>query len=423
MMTLKHALLISLFALLIPSIATAELLDKTLVIVNNEVITQNELNSEFNRISQDFQQRGKRLPDNPRIRQQVLEKLIVKSVLLQQAARQNVVITERQTEQYLKRIAARNNLNLEQFRLALKTQGIEYSELYSEAKQNLTIQKLQQRAANNLAKVSDQEVKAVLEQSEINDDKEYHIAHILLPLPEAANPQQVTQQFEKAQELIKQLNNGANFNTLAQQHSSDQQALEGGNLGWRKKHELPTLFVEPVLNTTTGGYSSPIRSPSGFHIVHLIETKIADQVIAAQIKARHILIAPDALQTESEVIAKLDSLRDRILQGDDFANLARANSIDHISASKGGDLGWLNKGETVPEFEERMNALPINEISMPFQSPFGWHILQVTGHRNVDQTEESRINTIKNQLLTRKKQEAVDLWQKRLRDQAYVKFI
>ena len=401
----------------------ARLVDKTIVIINDEVITQNEWNQEFETISSEFQRRGKQLPDNVAIRQQVLEKLILRSILLQEAKHKNIVIAERQIQTALKRIASSNKLSLAEFRKALVSRGQNYADFHENIRQELTIQRLQTKEANRLINVSEQEIQAALEHAGLSDNQEYHAAHILLPVPEAATPQQVSDQLEKIKQLKQQLNEGANFNDLAQQYSSGENALEGGDLDWRKQHELPTLFADTISTLEPGKYSTVIRSPSGFHIIHLIEQRDANQVNVYQTQARHILIKPDAIQSEQEVIDKLSALRFRVLQGEDFAAIARANSVDHVSASQGGSLGWVTQGATVPAFEETMNTMKEQEISQPFKSRFGWHILQVTGHRNITSTETSQHANVKKQLLKRKKLEAIELWQKRLRDQAYVKQI
>lgn len=413
----------SLFLLSLSQSIYAELIDKTIAIVVDEAITQNEWQLEFLSIQKDFKQRGKVLPDNSAIRQQVLEKLILRSIILQEAKNKNISIAERQVQAAIKRIATNNKLSLEQFRKALVSQGVSYDEFYQDIRNELTIQHLQQKESNRLVDVSEQEIEAALAQAGLSDNQEYHTAHILLPVPEAATPNQVSEQLEQIKGIKNQLTEGANFNQLAQQHSSGQNALEGGDLGWRKQHELPSLFAETVSDLQAGEYSQVIRSPSGFHILYLIEQRAANQVKISQTQARHILIRPDAIQTEKDVIDKLTSLRDRIQQGDDFATIARANSIDHVSASQGGDLGWLEKGETVPAFEQVMNNIEQNQISEPFKSQFGWHILEVISRRDINSTDSAQHDKIKQQLIQRKKQEAVELWQKRLRDQAYVKLL
>jgi len=422
-MTIYKKLTLSLLLLAISHITHAQLVDKVIVIVNDEVITQNEWDQEFNNISLEFEQRGKRLPDNEAIRKQVLEKLILRSILLQEAKQQNIIIAERQVQASLKRVAASNKLSLTQFRQALKKQGQSYVSFHENVRQELTIQQLQRKEARYLVNVSDQEIKEALALAGLSDNKEYHTAHILLPVPEAATPQQVAEQLDKINELKRQLDAGANFNDLAQQYSSGSNALEGGDLGWRKKHELPSLFADVIDSLSPKQYSKVLRSPSGFHILQLIEKRNANLQKIPQTQVRHILIKTDALQNEQDVIDKLSSLRDRILQGEDFATLAKANSVDHVSASQGGELGWLGKGETVPAFDSVMQSIPENEISQPFKSRFGWHILQVTGHREINSSETAQQANVKKQLLKRKQQEALELWQKRLRDQAYVKFI
>ncbi len=419
---LKHFLL-GLTLTLLSSTGHTQLIDKTIVIVSDEVITQNEWDQEFEQIRLDFQQRGKHLPDNTEIRQQVLEKLIMRSILLQKAKQKNIIIAERKVQAALKKVAASNNMTLPQFQQAIVKQGLSYTELYEKIKQELTIQQLQSHEINRLVNVSEQEIQAALASAGIADNKEYLTAHILLPVPEAATPEQVEQQLNKINELKKQLDAGANFNTLAQKYSSSENALEGGELGWRKQHELPTLFADIIPSLKTGGYSAALRSPSGFHILHLINQRDANQITITQRKTRHILIKPDVLQNDKDIIAKLNSLRERILQGEDFATLAKANSVDHISASQGGDLGWVSQGQMVAAFEDTMNNIKLNDISKPFKSQFGWHILQVTDERTINSTDNSQEKTIKSQLLKRKHAEALELWQKRLRDQTYIKFI
>jgi len=422
MNTINHPI-IFLFLALITSISQAQLVDKTIVIVNDEVITLNEWNQEFDKIQTDFQKRGKRLPDNKAVRQQVLEKLILRSILLQNAKRQNIVVAERQIQSYLNNLAASNQLTLSQFRQAVVKQGLDYTDFYENIRQEITIQQLQRRESNRLVNVSEQEIEAALALAGVSDNKEFHTAHILLPVPEAATPKQVAKQLDQISALKQQLSDGADFNTLAQQYSSGENALEGGDLGWRKQNELPTLFADIIPKLEIGGYSEAIRSPSGFHILHLIEQRDANQVTISQVQARHILIKLDALQNDQDIVAKLSNLKERILQGEDFATLAKANSVDHVSASQGGDLGWVGQGQMVPSFEEVMNITKVDQISEPFKSRFGWHILQVTGRRDINSTDKTKQTDIKNQLIKRKKQEALELWQKRLRDQTYVKFI
>lgn len=414
-------LLTSLLLSIISFSSHAELVDKSIAIVNDEVLTQNELNAEYQKLRAEFAKKGRSLPDNDAIKQQVLERLILKNILLQEVKKRNIQITERQVQASLARLAKANNLTLDQFRQALKNQNIDYTELHNNIRSDLSLQLLQRKALRQLVNVSEKEIQSALAQSPFEENKEYHIAHILLPLPETPNPDEITAQLNFGKQLIEQLNSGANFDSLAQQYSSGQQALEGGDLGWRKRNELPSLFVEPVTQLSAGDYSQLIRSAGGFHIVKLKEIRDANKIVVTQTHARHILIKEDAISDEADVIDKLNGLRDRIIQGADFARLAKANSVDHISASKGGDLGWLSKGETVAAFEEIMDALPLNAISKPFKSPFGWHILEVMERKNVDDTEAVRKATIKKQITKRKEQEALELWQKRLRDEAYVK--
>lgn len=412
---------ITLLCLIQPSFAV--LLDKTIVIVNEEVITFNQLEQAFKSNQEQFSARGQYLPDTPAIRKQVLEKLILKSIMIQKVKQSRINITQRQVNTRIKRIALSNKLNLKQFRDAVIAQGISFEKYVYNLKQELAIQRLQSNEAEKKGQVSEQEINDALVASSDNIQLEYHAAHILLSLPEEASPTELKNQMNTANEIINKLNNGDDFIALAQQFSSGQNALEGGSLGWRKLNELPSLFATPVSNLKVGNYTQAIRSPVGLHIVTLLETRQENQVLVQQTKARHILIKTNALLEEADVVAQLESLRQRIIQGDDFETLAKSNSVDHVSASNGGDLGWVNKGDTVPNFERAMDELEVGQLSDVIKSRFGWHLIEVLDRRNIDDTKAVVRANVKNQIFKRKRQEVLELWQKRLRDEAYIKFI
>jgi len=254
--------------------------------------------------------------------------------------------------------------------------------------------------------------------SELN---EYNISHILVAVPQAASPQQLEEASRRAADVSTRARGGEDFSRLAVAYSNSQTALEGGSLGWRKGPEIPTVLADMVVKLKPGEVSEPLRTPSGYHIVRLNEVRGADlQTVIQQVNARHILLKPTEIQDDATVEQRLRSVRERILKGEEFAGLAKTLSEDPGSASEGGDLGWTGPGTFVPEFEQTLNSLADNEISQPFKTQFGWHIIQLLGRREFDNTEEIRRQRAFVQLRESKADEETELWLRRLRDEAYV---
>jgi len=287
----------------------------------------------------------------------------------------------------------------------------------------MTISTLGRQYSQRNATISDAEVDDFIKVSGGDDTNyEYRISHILIALPDAAPPEQVSEAQEMAEEILADLNQGAEFDQLANKFSTGDTALQGGDLGWRKKAEIPSLFTTEVLSMEPGGYAGPIRSPNGFHIIHLDELRDLEQSISQQTRSRHILIKPNELVTEDDARNRLSGFRDRILQGEEFARLARLYSVDYTSATEGGDIGWQDPGRTVKDYEAVTDRLEIGELSEPTRTQFGWHLIEVTDRRTVDETEQNKRNKIYSQLLQQKQREVFDLWKRRLRDEAYVVF-
>lgn len=405
--------------------AGAELvsLDKIVAIVDESAITRRELEERIRLIRIDFQKSQRRLPDDATLRRQVLELLVNESLLLQEAKRRGIRITDSQLNQTMQRLARQNNLSLSDFRLRLIAEGIGYDEYRESVRRELTITTLGRQYAQRNASVSDAEVDDFIERSGDGDvDYEYRLAHILIAVPDAASPAQVADAQALAGEVLARLEQGEAFDSLANTFSTGETALQGGDLGWRKKAEIPSLFTEPVLAMEAGDYAGPIRSASGFHIVYLRDLRAAGQVLTRQTRSRHILIKPNELISETEARERLEELRGRILAGEDFARLARLYSVDYSSGAEGGDIGWQGPGGTVPEYEAVAERLGIGELSRPFRTQFGWHLVEVTDRRTVDETAQTRRNQIYSQLLEQKQREIFDLWKRRLRDEAFVVF-
>jgi peptidyl-prolyl cis-trans isomerase SurA len=424
-MNMFRVSLILFFALLLtqPIAAAQSSLDSIVAVVDESVITERELADRINLVTIEFKQSNRRLPKNEVLHRQVLEVLINDSLLLQEANRRGIKITDGQLNQSMQRLARQNKLSLSDFRKALIRDGLNYDNYRETVRREMTISTLGRQYSQRNATISDAEVDDFIKVSGGDDTNyEYRISHILIALPDAAPPEQVSEAQEMAEEILAELNQGAEFDQLANKFSTGDTALQGGDLGWRKKAEIPSLFTTEVLSMEPGGYAGPIRSPNGFHIIHLDELRDLEQSISQQTRSRHILIKPNELVTEDDARNRLSGFRERILQGEEFARLARLYSVDYTSATEGGDIGWQDPGRTVKDYEAVTDRLEIGELSEPTRTQFGWHLIEVTDRRTVDETEQNKRNKIYSQLLQQKQREVFDLWKRRLRDEAYVVF-
>ncbi len=406
-----------------PLQAEEVIIDAIVAIVDDRVITQRDLENRLELVEADLRQSNRRLPRAETLRRQVLEVLINDSLLLQEADRRGVRITDSQLNQTMQRIARQNNLNLSDYRLAIIADGLDYEQYRETVRNEIAISTLRNQYSQRNANISDAEVDEFIANSgedEIN--YEYHLSHILIAVPDAAAPATVEAAERLVNELIKRLDQGEPFDELANTFSAGDNALQGGDLGWRKRAEIPGLFTDPVLALDPGGYAGPIRSASGFHIVHLRERRNAEQVLVTQTRTRHILIKPNELVSEDDARTRLEDFRERILAGEDFARLARLYSVDYVSGAEGGDVGWSEMRNMAPEYAQTADQLEIDQISQPFRSRFGWHLMEVTGRKTVDETERNKRERIRAQLLQQKQTEVFDLWKRRLRDEAFVVF-
>jgi peptidyl-prolyl cis-trans isomerase SurA len=321
-------------------------------------------------------------------------------------------------------MAHENNLSLSEFREVLERDGFSYANFREDLRKQLLIKLLRQQMVGSRIKVSDQEVENLLATLKASGmgNVEYHLAHILVAIPEAASPEEIQAAGKRAQGILDRLHNNADFSELAIAESDGQTALEGGDIGWRSMGQMPELFVEPLKTLQTGDISGLIRSSGGFHIIKLVEKRGDERHIMRQTRVSHILLRADELHDDEETRARIEQLEMRLRSGEDFASLARSNSQDPVSAAKGGDLGWLGPGETVPAFEDAMNKLAPGEISKPVKSRFGWHLIRVEDYRDRDNTEEFERNRVRNLIRSRKYDEELFLWLRRLRDEAYIEY-
>jgi len=399
----------------------AQYIDAVIAIVEDDVITDQQLSREIDRLQEDFARQGRRLPESDSLKRQVLELMITKSIIFQEADNRGIKITDTQLNRAMQNLARQNGLNLAGFREALLAKGMDYRQFRENIRRELAITRIQNSYASSNVEVSEQEVTDFLQRNDTPQSVEYHLAHILVALPDGASSEQVTRARERIESIANEVRAGGDFARIASDQSDGPNALQGGDLGWRKPAEIPSLFAEIVPSLAVGEVSAPLRSASGFHLVTVTAKRNADQVLTQQFHARHILIRTDELTTDDMAQRKLEAIRQRVIDGEDFTELAKRHSDDKGSGGLGGDLGWFDAGTMVAEFNAMLKQVKVDEISEIFQTQFGWHFLQLLGERTVDETEESRRQKIRAQLQEQKKQEVLDLWRQRLRDQAFVK--
>ena len=405
-------------------LSKVEDIDRIVAVVNKDIITLSELNTELNNIKQQLRSSKNQLPSNDILQKQILERLIVKRLQLEIADMAGIKVTDDMLNSAVGDVANQNKLSINELQQVLKKDGVNYADFRENLRDQIIVQQLKSRQVINRITVSEQEVDNFIEnqRNRGTTHSEFHIGHILISTPEAASPEKLQAAKEKAMKVLDKLNAGEDFKQVAISYSDGQQALKGGDLGWRKSGELPTLFENVVGKMKPGATSKIIRSPSGFHIIKLIDARGTNARIVTQTSVRHILIKPDELTSEKEVKNRLQQLRERIEDGDDFAALAKSHSDDKGSAVKGGSLGWMNPGDLVPQFEKVMNSSKINAVSNPFKSPFGWHILEVLERRKHDGTQEYQRSQARQAIRNRKIEEETQTWLQRLRDEAYVEY-
>jgi peptidyl-prolyl cis-trans isomerase SurA len=402
------------------------LLDRVAATVNEGVVLQSELDEQMYVISERLREQKLELPPQNVLQRQVLDRLVLQELQMQRANRAGIKVSDETLNNALSDVAERNKIKLADLPEALAAQGIDYAGFRDQMRRELALQILRQRDVISHINVSPREIEQFLERQKKmpSEGNEYDVSHILIAVPQAATPDELDEAAKKADEVYTKATGGEDFARLAVQYSNAQTALEGGRLGPRKGSELPTFVGEVIAGMKAGDVTKPIRTPSGFHILKLNDVKgNVDQVIVNQTHARHILLKPNELQDDATVQQKLIAIRDRILnKGEDFAAVASVVSEDPGSSGEGGDLGWSSPGSFVPEFEKQLAQLQPDEISQPFRTQFGWHIIQLLGRRQFDTTDEVRHQQAFGAIREAKADEETELWLRRLRDEAYVEY-
>jgi peptidyl-prolyl cis-trans isomerase SurA len=396
--------------------------DRIVAVVNDEVITQNDLSERVQLVVHQFQRQGGQLPPADALSRQILERMINDLLQVQLAKESGIKIDDITLDRTIERIAQENTLSMTDFRAALEKDGIRYPRFREDIRNEIMLARLREREVENAIVVTDAEVDTEIarEAKEASGDSEFRLSHVLVLVPPQASEAQIEQRRRRALQALSELRRGANFAQIAATYSDAPDAMQGGNLGWRPSGRLPSLFLDALERLQPGDVSDILRSPNGFHIVKLLEKRgRAAAAGVQQTHVRHILLRAREGLSESEARERLQRLRERIATGADFAELAKQHSED-ASASKGGDLGWVAAGDTVPEFERVMNALKDKEVSQPVQTPFGWHLVQVLERRSDELSGDRKKIAARQAVRARKADEAYQDWLRQSRDRAFV---
>jgi peptidyl-prolyl cis-trans isomerase SurA len=398
-------------------------IDRIVAVVNDEVITQQDLNERVDIVTRQLTKQGVQLPGQDVLKTQVLERMINDQVQLGLAKENGVKVDDATVERAVIRLAEDGNTSVTAFRAQVESDGITFTRFREDLRNEITLSRLREREIESTIVVTDAEVEAqmALDSKDLAGEREFSLQHVLVVVPQNATPDQIEQRRRRALQALAEIRKGENFAKVAASFSDAPDGLSGGNLGWRPASRLPQLFADAIGVLKPGETSDIIRSPNGFHIIKLLDGRgrNAETTKINQTKTRHILIKLKETLAETEAKERLTRLRERIVGGADFGELAKVHSEDG-SASKGGDLGWLAAGETVPEFERVINSLRDGEISQPFQSQFGWHIAQVISRRSEELSDDRRRTQARQTVRARKSDDVYQDWLRGARDRAYV---
>jgi peptidyl-prolyl cis-trans isomerase SurA len=402
---------------------TGEMLDGVAAVVNEGVVLKSELSRQTEIITDRARKEELQLPPPGVLREQVLERLILEQIQLQRAERVGIQISDQMLNAAIAQVAEDNGISFEQLPELLARDGVNYGEYRREMRKQLVLDQLRRIDVTGRISVAPREIEQCIEDLEDNVvvNSEYNLSHILISVPQSANSEQFAQAETEARYVYQQLQQGEDFGEMAVRYSDSETGLEGGSLGWRKGDQLPTLFSDVVGPMQPGEYSEPMRAVSGYHIVKVNDVRGVNQRSEVeQMQIRHILITPNEIIDDETAKQRLREAREQIQSGENFGELAKLLSDDPGSANSGGDMGWRGPGTFVPEFEEVANNLELGVISEPFQSRFGWHILEVVDRRTYDNTEDLKESNCVQRIRNSKLADESELWVRRLRDEAYV---
>lgn len=397
-------------------------LDKVIAVVDKNVVLQSEMEERILQVAERATAQKMTLPDTQVLQQQVIDHLISEQLQLQVAERVGFKVTDEQVNQAIENVRVSNRLSPEAFQRQLAADGISMTELRETLRRDITIQQIQQGMVQQRIYISPLEIENFLQSADAQFwiSPEYRLSHILVALPQSPDADILEAAQKKANELVTRIRRGANFAEVAIAESNGPAALQGGDLGWRKTNDLPSLFSEIVPTLEIGQVSEPARSPAGFHILKVMDKRDDSQQVQQQSKVRHILVKPSAILSEEEAQVRLQDIRRQVVSGGDFAEMAKKHSEDIASKLSGGDLGWSRPGMFVPEFEKALSETETGDISQPFRSQFGWHLLKVDDRRQEDISEEILRDKAARILASRRFEDELQIWLRELRDEAYI---
>lgn len=404
--------------------SSPQLLDRVVAVVNEEVLTLGELNLRVSTVSKQLQKQGTPLPPRADLTRQMLERMVYNTLQLQYAKQIGLRIDDSQVDRALQAMARENNMSLPEFRNVVKSEGMTFERFREDIRSEITVARLREREVESRILVSEADVDSQLEQDAKRPagDEELLVAHILLRIPEQASSDDIEKRRQRAEAALTELKKGADFGEVSASYSDAQEALQGGALGWRTANRLPTLYTDALTNLQKGQLSAVLRSGNGFHIVKLVDRRGAGAPqTVTQTRARHILVRINDSVSASEARQKINQIKRRIDDGADFAEVAKTSS-DDATASKGGDLGWVYPGDTVPEFQRAMDALDPGKVGEPLETPFGWHIIQVQERKTAEVSSERNRAAARLAIRQRKADENYQEWLRQLRDRAYVEY-
>lgn len=406
--------------------AAPEIMDRVIAIVDESVVLESELVRRANSIVSQIKARNQTVPALKILRKQVLERLIIESLQIQTAKRVGVRVDDRTLTAALEKIASRANLSIDQFKQKMEQEGTPWPLFREDMRNEIMINRIVSGMVQRRIQVSEKEIDNIVAQMDKEGETrtQYHLGHILLALSENATPEEIAAQREKAKKIVDALRGGSNFEEFAVAFSNGPKSLEGGDMGWRSLTQLPTLFAGTVKNMTVNDISEPLRSGSGLHIIYLKEKKGGfESQVVVQTHVRHILVSPDAITTDQQALDKVKLARDRILAGEKFEELALEISDDKSNAAQGGDMSWIDPGTFVKEFSLVMDRLEINQLSEPVKTQFGYHLIEVLGRRDQDQTEEKKRERAYRIISNRKFEEESLAWLSELKHKSHIKII
>ena len=420
-MTSKH-LIFTLLAMTVSAVlhAAPQMIDRVVAVVDDDIIMESELEQRIKTVG--VQNNQNELPEAGTLREQVLERMITESVQLQMADRAGIRISESQLDDAMGRIAAQNGMSLAEFQQAMANEGVSFAYAREQIRNEMRISRVQQYQVGERIQITDQDIDYFLASDigRIASAAEYKLRHILISVRSGAAPQEYKEAEAKADKLVAELRDGADFAKTAMAESQGRTALNGGDMGWRKDAQLPSIFADIAPKMSVGDVSEPIRTASGFHIIKLEDKRGGNSQLIQQAEVRHILITPNEVRDQDQARELINQIYERLKAGADFAELSREYSDDPGSGASGGDLGWVSPGDMVPEFEQAMDATPTGELSTPVRSQFGWHVLQVTDRREADIGEEVQRNQVRQMLYGRRFEEELPIWLRKIRSEAYV---